>query len=245
VITRILLTVVVLWALVMAIWFVLSITVPIWPQWLELPWSGFDDFAVTPDGSVVVYTSFFHRLLVYNLDGDFRWSLPCYRARGRHELATDVKGRVYVRNWSTVYVAETLAPVGFRFHRHSVPIETERGWKLDPAGELQPAGREGLQRPVRDRAARGGEPLFGAERRFRTRFTLESGGWVERVHDRLVVHPSVGQGKTIGTPWYLYWAKFPFPGALAWIAAFGLGLAERWRIHHGSANSGYEVVKQD
>jgi hypothetical protein len=74
--------IVLVWILAFAAVFTLGALLPAWPRRLELPWSSFDDFAVTPDGKILVYTSFFSRLLVYDREGDFLVSpfLVCARA---------------------------------------------------------------------------------------------------------------------------------------------------------------------
>ena len=214
------------WILAVVSVFVLSSVVPRWPRWLELPWSSFDDFAVTPAGEVLVYSSSFQQLLVYSLEGDFQTSLPGIRGSGGRYLAVDVKGRVYVGATPAICEAGPLGSDDFSFRCHGGEKRGVTGWWLSDTGEAEPTTSSAT---APDRAIRAGEALLTFDSRGRRRFDLESGGWVERHGDRLTVHPATGESVTLSTPWYLYWAKFPFPGALAWVLAVVIGATESRR----------------
>lgn len=221
-----LLVVLITWCLAVASVFVLSAIVPRWPVWLELPWSDFEDFVVTPNGEVVVYTGSFQRLLVYDLEGRFVASLPGPRARGDHRLAVDRQGRVYVRRGRTVWVTDTLDPEAYT-PRMSIEKAPEDGtWVLDTKGDLQ-AVEGPAPGPVPNRAIGPGELLFAPGMERRRSFALDTGGQtgrrVDRRGDHLLIESAGGEATVVGTPWYLYPFKFPFPGALAWVSAFVLG----------------------
>ncbi len=214
------------WILAVVAVFMLSGVVPRWPRWLELPWSSFDDFAVTPAGEVLVYSSMFEQLLVYSLEGDFQTSLPGVRSSGMHYLAVDVEGRVYVGATPAICEAGTLESDDFAFRCRGGEARGVTGWRLSDAGVAEPTTSLA---PAPDRAIRAGEALMTFDSRGRKRFELESGGWVERHGDRLMVHQATGESVTISTPWYLYGLKFPFPGALAWGLAFIIVSTESWK----------------
>ena len=223
---------VVCWFLVVFSVFILSGLVPRWPRWLELPWSGFDDFAVTPTGEVLVYSSMFQQLLVYSLEGDFQTSLPGIRGSGGRYLAVDVKGRVYVGATPAICEAGPLGSDDFSFRCHGGEKRGVTGWRLSDTGEAEPTTSS---EPAPDRAIRPGEALMTFDSCGRRRFDLESGGWVERHGDRLIVYQAMSVTVAISTAWYLYWLKFPFPGALAWGLAIVIGVTASRRGSHRSS----------
>ncbi len=222
---RVLHSAVICWILTVFLVFVLSDVVP-WPRWLELPWSGFDDFAVTPAGRVLVYSSFFSQLLVYDLEGDFQTSLPGVQRGGYHYLAVDVEGRVYASGTPALCEAGALGSDDFSFRCRGAGAEDASGWRLNYAGVAEPVFSPA---PAPNRAVRPGEMLITFDSRPWKRFNLESGGWVERCGDRLTVHRPLGESVTIATPWYLYWVKFPVPGALGWILGILMAGTQDWR----------------
>ncbi len=222
---RVLHLAVICWILTVLLVFVLSDVVP-WPRWLELPWSGFDDFAVTPAGKVLIDSSAFRQLLVYDLEGDFQMSLPGKQGGGYHYLAVDVEGRLYIGSNTGLCEAGPLGADDFSFHCRGAGAKGATGWRLNDAGGAEPVF---TPTPAPDRAVRAGEALMTFGSGGRKRFDLESGGWVERHGDRLMVHRPPGESVTIATPWYLYWVKFPIPGALGWILGILMVGTQDWR----------------
>ncbi len=225
-IRRLLLIAFLAWCLALAIVFVMSAVIPAWPAWFELPWSGFEDFVVTAGGDVVVYSAVFHQLLVYNVEGAFRASLAVPRSRGEHRLATDVDGRVFIQRGPIVYVAASLDPDVYQLARFQDAAFLERGWMLGEDGNPRAIPPDVPWMERGDRAVGRGGVLFSAVRGERRRFEMTSGGEVNRIGDRLLLRDAAGRRTTLGTPWYLYWLKFPLPGAAAWIMAIVLGVFE-------------------
>jgi hypothetical protein len=214
------LRVLITWSLAVMAIFVLGAIVPAWPSWLELPWSGFDDFAATADGKILVYSSVFSRLLVYDSEGDFVVSLPGLRSGGSHALAVDRRGRVYVAVRSalcTLDLAGAAEPAC-----QTAQNDHFTGWQLNQDGTPEAIGHEIRPEDIPNRPVGPGEILLSPSLPARRMFAVDGPEKMEirRTGDRLSIRLPGRPPVRLSTPWYLYWAKIPFPGFLAWIATF-------------------------
>ena len=222
---RSVLLVLAIWSLVVLVHFSVAALWHKWPPWLELPWSGFDDFALTSDGKLLIYLSLYHRILVYDLEGNFVISLPGLLSGGEHRLATDQSGRYYVSVMNSICEADELDRQNLEHRCSSAPLHSLEGWRLSETGEPEPVlsvGKEELPAGP----AEPGDLLVSWVSRSRRKFEVSDGPRIERSHDALLVHQQSGEPVRVTTPWYLYWLKFPFPGSLAWLVTLLFGVWE-------------------
>jgi hypothetical protein len=187
------------------------------PRRLELPWSQFNDFVAGSDESVYIYARAYGRVLRYDSSGHFVASYPAPEW-GYGELATDISGHIYFRIINRVYVYDRdwnqLDAKAGNFYGN-------RMWLVNDQGQLQEAAPGRSADPRADRAVSAGGMLFSSVQTDpRHQFTLMDGSHLERRGDRLIKYAPNGQVVLrYGTPWYLWWAKFPVPAASGWVLA--------------------------
>jgi uncharacterized protein (TIGR03382 family) len=224
---RVLLSFAIAWSLVIFLLFVVSAVTHRWPRQLELPWSSVSDFVVTPEGRVVLYSEFFQRLLVYDLDGKFLLTLPGVPARGEHYLAADVQGHLYISTLESICSIE-MGEDAEAICRRGPPGTV--GWRLGEDGTEAIVGEPPA--PVPDWPADVGETLFsyvGNDQAARQAFHAD-GAEIMRRDDCLHVRKGERASRVqICSPWYLKWAKFPLPAAFAWLLLIALSIAQRRR----------------
>lgn len=222
---RVLLGIAALWALAMFVIFVVAHVSPWLPSNVELPWSEMSDFVAMPDGTLVVYSAFFERLLVYGPDGVFVRSQPGVRARGGHFLAADTRGRLFLSLPPVLCIADLESAEVAAPTCHRAPPAAQ-GWRVDERGAQPIVGSRPTPPP--DRPVETGETLFtfvdqGPVPRQHYRF---EGGIVVRRGSCLLVGET-GPARRVCSPWHLAWARFPLPGALAWPLLLLLAIAGR------------------
>jgi hypothetical protein len=198
------------------------------PGNLELPWSGFEDFTQTKDGSVYVSLRFYERILRYDSSGRFLASYPAPGA-GYGGLATDVNGRIYFRLRNSVH---TYDADWHLLAKSKCDFYGDRSWILNAKEEAECAPGKGSVQVPPERAVYPGELLFSSERIWgKNHFDCVDGSSINRKGDRLYRYG--GDGKLLssyGTPWYLWWAKFPVPLAGAWVIMFLFGILENQKV---------------
>jgi len=198
------------------------------PVSLELPWSSFEDFTQTKDGSVYVSLRFYDRVLRYDNSGRFLASYPA-PGSGYGFLVTNVNGRIYFRLRESVYTYDAdwqlLAESKCAFYG-------DRSWILNARGEAECAPGAGHVQAIPERAVYPGEVLFSSGRPWgKNHFDAADGSSIYRKGDRLYRYS--GDGTLLsryGTPWYLWWAKFPVPLGGAWVLLFLHGVFENQKV---------------
>jgi hypothetical protein len=186
------------------------------PRRLELPWSQFNDFVAGLDESVYIHSRAYGRVLRYDSSGHFVASYPAPEW-GYGELATDVSGHIYFRIINRVYVYDRDwnqldARVG--------DFYGNRMWTLNDSGQIQVAPPGRIAEAVPDRPVPAGGLLFSYQTTPRIHFVLGDGSYLERSGDRLIKYSRDRRAMLrYGTPWYLWWAKFPVPLASAFVLA--------------------------
>ena len=198
------------------------------PANLELPWSGFEDFTQARDGSVYVSLRFYQRILRYDSSGHFLASYPA-PGSGYGGLTTDLNGRIHLRLRNSVYTYDAdwhpLAHSKCDFYG-------DRSWILNATGEAECAPGAGSDQAIPERAVYPGELLFSSARPWgKYHFNCVDGSSISRKGDRLYRY--AGDGRLLssyGTPWYLWWAKFPVPLAGAWVLMFLYGLLDYHKV---------------
>ena len=198
------------------------------PRSLELPWSSFEDFTQSKDGSVFVSIRFYDRVLRYDSSGRF---VASYQAPGSGygTLATDVNGRVYYRLTNSVYTYDTDWHL---LDESTCDFYGDRTWILNAKGDAQCAPGAGSTQAVPERAVYPGELLFSSARPWgKQHFDCMDGSSITRRGDRIYRYS--GEGRLLssyGTPWYLWWAKFPVPLAGAWLLLLLSSLFENRKV---------------
>lgn len=213
---QIILAVLFTWALACFLQFPLSTVVTAIgsPRWLPLPWSAMTDFVSVPNGHIYISLGFYNRVLCYDGDGRFVGSYPVPETKHGVRLAVDDKGHLYYwalgkiilvdEDWKTQVLAEKVGC---------------ESWSLDETYKpiCRAEAQQNIQMP--GRAISHGEVLFAASSKERESFRCTDGSMLERSgwnRNSLLIRSEDGKiGKTLGTPWYLSWAVFPFPASLA------------------------------
>ena len=198
------------------------------PRNLELPWSVFEDFTLGKDGSLYVSLAFYDRILRYDNSGRFLASYPAPGPRGGG-LATDASGRLHYRLPNAIYTYDSdwnlLAKSRCDFY-------DDPTWILNTKGEAECAPGSGSTQAVPERALYPGEALFSSGRPWgKNHFDAADGSSIYRKGDRLYRYS--GDGTLLsryGTPWYLWWAKFPVPLGGAWVLLFLHGVFENQKV---------------
>jgi hypothetical protein len=195
------------------------------PRRLELPWSQFNDFVAGNDGNVYIHARAYARVLRYDSSGHFVASYPAPEW-GYAGLSTDIKGHIYFRIVNRVYVYDRDWN---QFDARAGDFYGNRMWVINDLGLVQvaPPGRNA--EPPPDRAVSAGGLLFSSSSiDTRHQFILMDGSQLQRSGDRLIKYARDGQVVVrYGTPWYLWWAKFPVPLASAWVMMLILAL---WKV---------------
>ena len=199
------------------------------PRRLELPWSQFNDFIAGSDGSVYIHARAFGRVLRYDSNGHFVASYPDPEW-GYGELSTDISGNIYFRIVNRVYVYDRDWN---QLDARATDFYGNRMWVLNDQGQLQPAPPGRKAEPPAERAVSAGGLVFSSSSLTdpRRHFTLMDGTYLERYGDELTKYARDGQPLVkYGTRWYLWWAKFPVPVAIAWAMALIWAVLESGKV---------------
>lgn len=184
------------------------------PRWLEVPWSEVRDWTVSADGELYVGVGFYERVLRYDAEGRFVASYPGGTSRGGWRLSSDREGRIYSLAYDDVEA----------FSADWEPLGRERGERKTPRTWTLGAGGRPIHTPEAKgkrlaRAIRPGELLFSKDSGYGPRqvFLAENGDTFEFEDGHIVRRAPDGTVKfQRGNPWWMYWAGFPWPAALAW-----------------------------
>jgi len=77
---------------------------PLLPHFnIELPWNTYGDFVVDKDDNIYLFSDY-HSVLKYDKEGNFISSIPYETEYQRHDLATDITGRLYVNGTGDVLI---------------------------------------------------------------------------------------------------------------------------------------------
>lgn len=206
------------WFAVCVLAFLAMALVPTWPRGLELPWSGFTDFAMHPRGEVLVYLVDYDRVLRYSLAGEFLGSMPAagYQA-GRGRITTTEDGRIILEHMGRI---RELAADWTLIRRHWT-ADRSLSWVLDAEGSVAEGGVE-RRDPIRPAAS--GELLFGGlESPPRTEFSI-GGATARKKGDSInIFRDGASDVVSIATPWYLVPIRYPLPAGLSFVLAILLG----------------------
>jgi hypothetical protein len=198
------------------------------PKWLELPWSDPKDFVEAPDGRLYLSLGFYRSVLCYDRAGKFVASYTVPSAKHEVQLAVDDQNHVYYWAVGKIFVkSQDWQDID----QVEAPKTGCRLWTLDPerrpvCSASSPDSAKG-ESPfaglpmIPSRPLTVGDPLFATPYVERLVFFSSDGGTLERNGDTIVRRSRDGVViRTYGTPWYLWWARFPLPGFFAWPVFF-------------------------
>ena len=194
------------------------------PSWLQLPWSDVKDFVETSDGKIFVSSGFYRQVIAYDENGNFIESHP-YPYGKFGQLAVDDFDNIYFWSNGDVFVYDKNWKQIKTVSKPSPNCECN-SWRLDDNEQLICLTEKTDKQRVISKAVEKGAVLLSYESEKRTIFNNKSGSSLHR--DWFTITRYSADGKVLteyGTPWYLIWAVFPFPGILAWAALF---ISARW-----------------
>ncbi len=197
------------------------------PMSLALPLSDIDDFTQAADGTILLYSSFYNRLLRYSQRGEYRGSSYLLPARGLARLAAARDGTVWLfRAGQLCHVqGDSLSAIDCRFS----PLRPGECLILPEEGRLPVVSstNDAVSRSTLGGLAWPGDLLFcgpdidAAVSRRRQKLGARPTLHLRFERNGLTLHDSGASAREsrIRAAWYLWWAHAPFP-----LLAIGIGL---------------------
>jgi hypothetical protein len=216
------------------------------PSWFEMPFSLVNDFFEAPDGAILVHIGLYHRIQRYSPDGKFLGAWNKVGTKGIDHWSVTEDGHIFECFGDAIVVFNNN---GERVDRMVTSLDGYVGWQYLGDGRAEafampdvtqkgfpsyPSGAPPLPRGV----VRSGEVVCTAARD-RLFYSRQDGGAVLLTGNHLEVVDENGRPiSVLGTPWYLWWAEFPFPAVLglAFPVAFILISETLDRIRHWRRN---------